>query len=274
MGEVYRARDSRLRRDVALKVLPPDFATDAERLQRFEQEAWAAGMLNHPNVVAVYDFGSHEGSPYVVSELLEGRTLREALKDGPLAPKKAIEVAVGAARGLAAAHAKGIVHRDLKPENVFLTRDGRVKVLDFGLAKLAPRERRAAASTPESTVAMFTEAGIVLGTAGYMSPEQVRGQETDHRSDIFSFGLILYEMLEGRRAFSGESSIEMMSAILKDEPPELSAAGKKLPPGVARVVEHCLEKEPGQRFQSAEDLIFALEAITGISEAGAASAAR
>jgi len=268
MGEVYRARDSRLRRDVAIKVLPPAFAADPDRLRRFEQEAWAAGMLNHPNLITVYDFGSFEGSPYVVIELLEGETLRQRLDAGPLPPRKAIEYAIQIARGLGAAHNKGIVHRDLKPANIFLTRDGHVKILDFGLAKLVVLP---AAASAGDTVLAQTEPGIVLGTLGYISPEQLRGQAADHRSDIFAFGLILYELVTGKHAFSGDTTVEMMNAILKDEPPDFGAVGRAIPPGLERVASHCLEKNPEDRFQSARDLGFALEALTGASDTVAPS---
>ncbi len=265
MGEVYRARDARLRRDVAIKVLPPAFSRDSDRLRRFEQEAWAAGMLNHPNLITVYDLGSHEGSPYVVIELLEGETLRQRIDAGPLPARKAIDFGTQIARGLAAAHQKGIVHRDLKPENVFLTRDGHVKILDFGLAKLITP---LAAAAPGDTAIAQTLPGLVVGTIGYMSPEQVRGQPADHRADIFAFGIIVFEMLTGKQAFSGESSVEMMNAILKEEPPDFAAAGRRVPPALERVVSHCLEKNPDDRFQSARDLGFALEALTSPSDPG------
>lgn len=266
MGEVYRARDARLRRDVAIKVLPPAFSQDSDRLRRFEQEAWAAGMLNHPNLITVYDFGSHEGSPYVVIELLEGETLRQRIDAGPLPLRKAIDIAIQIARGLAAAHQKNIVHRDLKPENIFITRDGHVKILDFGLAKLiAP----VAAAAPGDTAIAKTLPGLVVGTVGYMSPEQVRGQQADHRADIFAFGIILFEMLTGKQPFAGESSVEMMNAILKEEPRDFSAVGRRVPPALERVVSHCLEKNPDDRFQSARDLSFALEALTSLSDPGA-----
>ena len=261
MGEVYRARDERLKRDVAIKVLPGSFATDPDRLRRFEQEAQAAGALNHPNITAVYDIGHHEGSPYVVQELLEGETLRSRLVEGPLAARKAVDYALQIAHGLAAAHEKGIAHRDLKPENLFVTKDGRVKILDFGLAKLIP-EREGSDVTNLTTAAPGTEPGVVLGTLGYMSPEQVRGKPTDHRSDIFSFGAILYEMLSGRRAFQGDSAADTMSAILMKEPPDLSAAERDIPAGLERIVRHCLEKSPGERFHSAHDLAFDLESLS------------
>jgi Tol biopolymer transport system component len=271
MGEVYRAKDPRLGREVAIKVLPPSFSTDADRLRRFEQEARAAGILNHPNITAVYDIGSVDDAPYVVTELLEGETLRSALSGGALAPRRAIDYAVQIARGLAAAHGKGIVHRDLKPENLFVTRDGRVKILDFGLAKLTqPEDSSAQTNLPTATAG--TEPGVVLGTLGYMSPEQVRGRPADARSDIFSFGTILYEMLSGKRAFHGDSAADTMSAILREDPPELSATNQSINPGLDRVVRHCLEKTPEQRFHSAHDLAFDLEALSGLS--GATSAHR
>jgi hypothetical protein len=260
MGEVYRAHDRRLARDVAVKVLPPAFRTSSEWLERFEQEARAAGALAHPNILAVHDIGRHDGAPYVVSELLEGATLRERLQSGPLPTRKAIEYAIQIAHGLAAAHDRGIVHRDIKPENLFLTRDGRVKILDFGLAKLVP-----AALADQTTVPMQTHPGSVLGTVGYMSPEQVRGQSADHRSDVFSFGAVLYEMLSGRRAFRGDSNADTMSAILHQDPPELAATGHPLPPALDQIVRHCLEKNAGERFQSAHDLAFNLEALSGMS---------
>src|SRR5713101_1864474 len=209
MGEVYRARDSRLGREVAIKILPAAFSADPDRLRRFEQEARAAGALNHSNILVIYDIGPENGSPYLVSELLEGETLQSRLADGPLAPRKAIDYALGIAKGLAAAHQKKIVHRDLKPANLFLTKDGRVKILDFGLAKLTP-SRESEGKTSLLTQPMDTDPGVVMGTAAYMSPEQVRGQAVDHRSDIFSFGVILYEMLTGQRAFQGDSSVETM----------------------------------------------------------------
>jgi len=264
MGEVYRARDTRLGRDVAIKVLTSSLSQDADRLRRFEQEAKAAGVLNHPNLTAVYDVGSHDGMPYVVQELLEGETLRSAIASGRLPRRKAMEYALQLAQGLAAAHEKGIVHRDLKPENVFVTNEGRLKILDFGLAKLAPREP-ASTSTAIPTETAGTEPGVVMGTLGYMSPEQVRGQAADARSDIFSFGAILYEMLSGQRAFRGGSAADTMSAILKEDPPDLSAASRGVSPGLERVVRHCLEKQPEQRFRSAHDLAFALQEVASDS---------
>ena len=264
MGEVYRAHDTRLKREVAIKVLPPSFSADPDRLRRFELEAEATGRLNHPNILAIYDVGTHDGAPYVVSELLEGETLRDLLAAGPLAPRRAIEHARGLASGLAAAHEKGIVHRDLKPENVFVTSDGRVKILDFGLAKLTQRESSAAEQSALTT-SPGTEPGVVMGTVGYMSPEQVRGAPTDHRSDLFSFGAILFEMFSGRRAFRGDSSVETMNAILKEEPPELAGTGRSVPPGIDRILRHALEKNPAMRFQSARDMGFDLESLSETS---------
>ena len=263
MGEVYRARDARLNRDVAIKILPASFSVDPERLQRFAQESRAAAALNHPNILSIYDIGEDRGAPYVVSELLEGETLRDRLREGALSSRKAIEYAQQIARGLAAAHEKGIVHRDLKPENLFITNDGHAKILDFGLAKFIRPETVASDNT--ATVQVATEAGTVLGTAGYMSPEQVRGKEADPRSDIFAFGAILYEMLSGKRAFHGDSAADTMSAILKEEPPELSETNRNVSPALERIVRHCLEKNPAERFQSARDVAFNLEALTDIS---------
>ncbi|HTO75344.1 MAG TPA: protein kinase [Thermoanaerobaculia bacterium] len=273
MGEVYRAKDPRLGRDVAIKVLPASFSADPDRLRRFEQEARAAGILNHPNITAVYDIGSNasDGAPYVVSELLEGETLRSALAGGRLSPRRATDYALQIAHGLAAAHEKGIVHRDLKPENLFVTKDGRVKILDFGLAKLTHTEEGSQA-TNLPTATAGTEPGVVLGTLGYMAPEQVRGKPADARSDLFSFGAILYEMLAGKRAFHGDSAADTMSAILREDPPDLSATNQAVSPGLERIVRHCLEKSPEQRFHSAHDVAFALEALTGISQPSAAGA--
>jgi len=262
MGEVYRARDTRLDREVAFKVLPAAYSTDADRLRRFEQEACAAGKLNHPNVLTVYDVGVHGGAPYIVTELLEGEELRAQLRQGAVPQRRALDYAQQIANGLAAAHAKDIVHRDLKPENIFVTSDGRVKILDFGLAKLkAP----VSGSTVETAQALSTSPGVVMGTAGYMSPEQVRGHDTDGRADIFALGVILYEMLSGRRPFSGESAVEVMNAILNEDPPDLSEANAKITPVLARIVQRCLEKKPEQRFQSASDLGFALEMLSATS---------
>jgi len=272
MGEVYRARDSRLGREVAIKVLPATFSKDPDRLRRFEHEARAAGVLNHPNITAVYDVGSAEGSPYVVTELLEGETLRIRIATGALSTRKATDYAIQIARGLAAAHEKGIVHRDLKPENLFVTKDGRAKILDFGLAKLTHSES-GAPLTEVPTETRGTEPGVVMGTVGYMSPEQVRGQAADQRSDMFAFGAILYEMLSGQRAFSGGSAADTMSAILKEEPPGLLITNQNVSPGLERIVRHCLEKNPDERFHSAHDLAFDLEALSGISGPRAAAAA-
>jgi serine/threonine protein kinase/Tol biopolymer transport system component len=269
MGEVYRARDSRLNRDVAVKVLPHSFAEDPERLRRFTLEAQSAGSLNHPNILAIYDLGTHDGMPYIVSELLEGETLRKRLSAGKLGAAKAIDFARQIASGLAAAHARGIVHRDIKPENLFVTRDGRVKILDFGLAKA--RQPREGGET--QTAGHDTNPGAVLGTAAYMSPEQVRGETVDHRSDIFSFGCVLYEMLGSKIAFQRNSSVETMSAILKEHPPELAAEDGALPPAMDRLTQHCLEKNPDERFQSARDIAFDLETFSHLSQTGTAKAA-
>ena len=269
MGEVYRARDSRLGRDVAIKVLPSLFSADSERLRRFEQEARAAAALNHPNILAVHQMGTYEGAPYLVSELLEGETLREQIRRGRLLVRKAIDYGVQIARGLAAAHEKGIVHRDLKPENLFVTKDGRVKILDFGLAKLTQPQSNSERSAP--TLTAETEEGVVMGTVGYMAPEQVRGQTADYRADIFAFGAILYEMLAGKRAFQKPTSPETMSAILNEDPPSISEVTTSIPPALQRVVHRCLEKSPEQRFQSASDLAFALDALSEHSGAAAPS---
>src|SRR6202790_143197 len=267
MGEVYRARDTRLGRDVAIKVLPEALANDADRLRRFEQEARTIAALNHPNILGIHDIGTQETRRYLVSELLEGQTLREALEHGALPVKRVIEYAQGIAKGLAAAHEKGIVHRDLKPENIFVTRDGRVKVLDFGLAKLVqPEEDSDAAVTMTSPA---TVPGMVMGTIGYMSPEQVKGAASDARSDIFSFGAVLYEMLTGKRAFKRDTAAETMTAILREEPPELTETGWPGPIGLQRILGRCLEKNVERRFQSASDLAFAIEALSGTSTSAA-----
>src|SRR3989442_10514844 len=274
MGEVYRARDTRLGRDVAVKVLPSSYSDDKERLQRFEQEACAASALNHPNILIVHDIGTHDGSPYIVSELLEGETLRQRMSglgahasSVPVAQRKAIDSALQIAHGLAAAHEKGIVHRDLKPDNVFITKDGRVKILDFGIAKLTqPDATRSQTDIPTRRV--DTGPGVVLGTVGYMSPEQVRGQAVDHRSDLFSFGAILYEMLSGRRAFHGETAADTMSAILREESPELPETNRGIAPGLEHIVQHCLEKNPEERFQSAHDIAFDLQLLSGQTPSG------
>ena len=261
MGEVYRARDSRLDREVAIKVLPEFLSSDPDRLPRFEQEARAAAALNHPNILAIHQMGTYEGMPYLVLELLEGETLRESLRYGPVPLRKTIEYGVQIAHGMTAAHEKGIIHRDLKPENLFVTRDGRLKILDFGLAKLTQVE---AATVDGATVTVpeRTDPGHVLGTVGYMCPEQVRGQATDHRSDIFALGAVLYEMLTGKRAFHKPTSADTMSAILNEDPPAISQIVANIPPALQRVVHRCLEKNPEQRFQSASDLAFALQGLS------------
>jgi hypothetical protein len=259
MGEVYRARDPRLGRTVAIKILPSSASADPSRRHRFEHEARAAGLLNHPNVLAIYDVGDSHGAPFLVTELLEGETLRERLHVGALPVRKAADHALQVARGLTAAHDKGIVHRDLKPENLFLTKDGIVKILDFGLARLEHPPERGSGVT--ATMPSGTDAGTVMGTAGYMSPEQVRGETADHRSDLFSLGAVLYEMVTGRRAFHRDSSVETLNAILKEEPEELPS-DLRIPPALDRIVRHCIEKKPEERFQSARDLAFALEALS------------
>jgi len=299
MGEVYHARDKRLGRDVALKVLPNDFADSSDRLRRFEQEARTLAGLNHPNLLVIHDTGVHEGQPYLVSELLAGKTLREQLDSGALSIRRAVECAVQIAQGLAAAHSSGVVHRDLKPENLFLTNDGRVKILDFGLAKLRgpspvlrsssprdvsqatgpgdPQPASAEAPTVRDRLAPHvmdsTQPGMVLGTPPYMAPEQVRGEPADHRADLFAFGCVLYEMLSGLRAFRRNTTVETMTAILNDEPPELSLTKPELPPGLDRILHRCLEKQTERRFQSATDLAFALESLSGTSHAALPSMA-
>jgi serine/threonine protein kinase/Tol biopolymer transport system component len=268
MGEVYRARDTRLNRSVAIKVLPEALAHDRDRLRRFEHEARAIAALNHPNILALHDIGLQEGTPYVVSELLEGSTLREQLANGSLSTRKAIEYAGQIARGLSAAHAEGVVHRDLKPENIFITRDGRLKILDFGLAKSLSES----GVLGNSTISNETEPGVVLGTAGYMSPEQVRGESVNHLSDIFSFGVVLYEMLSGRRAFKRNTNVETMNAILNEDLPELSTLQPKIPRALSRIVRRCLEKNPEERFYSARDLAFALDGVSEVSSSPATPA--
>jgi Tol biopolymer transport system component len=269
MGEVYRARDPRLGREVAIKVLPEDSTADPERLRRFELEARAVGALSHPNLLAVFDTGRHEGAPFVVFELLEGETLRARLGGKALAPATALDYAIQIARGLAAAHEKGVVHRDLKPENLFVTRDGRVKILDFGLAKLRPPLDPGDVDAETRTAAVSTGAHTILGTVGYMSPEQVRRSPVDHRSDIFSFGSVLYEMLAGNRPFRGGTEPETMTAILNQDPPPLTEATGKVPVTLERIGSHCLEKRPEDRFQSTRDLVFDLEALAQAGTAGA-----
>lgn len=269
MGQVYCARDVRLARDVAIKVLPSFLTRDPERLQRFEQEARAAAALNHPNIVAVYQMGVFQGAPFLVTELLQGSNLRELMRSGPISWRTAVDYGVQVAHGLSAAHSKGIIHRDLKPENVFVTQDGRAKILDFGLAKLA-------GPSPAGAAGPLTEAGIVMGTVGYMSPEQVRGQALDYRSDFFAFGAIVYEMLCGHRAFQRPTPADSMSAILNEDPPGLSQLSTAVPAGLQRAVRRCLEKIPEKRFQSASDLAFALDALSdsGMSAAIGASSPR
>jgi hypothetical protein len=273
MGEVYRAHDARLDREVAIKVLPAAFADDADRRARFEREARAIAALSHPNILAIFDTGettsgvssdgdSTESRPsrslYVVTELLAGETLRERLITGALPVKKATDIAVQIARGLAAAHDKGVVHRDLKPENVFLLRDGQVKILDFGLARHAP-----SSSGATETTAALTDPGVVMGTVGYMAPEQVRGQHVDVRADLFALGAVLYEILSGRRAFQRDTAAETLTAILREDPPDFGGSSASLPPALDRIVRHCLEKSPAERFQTARDVAFALEALSG-----------
>ena len=272
MGEVYRAHDSVLRREVAIKVLPPLASQDPDRLRRFQQEAQAAAALNHPNILAVHQLGTYEGVPYLVSELLEGDTLRQLFQRGLLPVRKAIDFGVQIAHGLAAAHEKAIIHRDLKPENLFVTKDGRIKILDFGLAKLMLMQTQPEPDGNAPTMTRGTDPGMVMGTAGYMSPEQIRGKAVDHRTDIFAFGAILYEMLTGTRAFHRSTSAETMTAILNDEPPSISQLVQSTPPGLQRVVHRCVEKNPEQRFQSAADLAFALEAISESGISGPVSA--
>ena len=257
MGEVYRARDPVLKRDVAIKVLPQFVSQDPDRMRRFQQEAQAAAALNHPNILAVYQLGTFEGTTYLVSELLDGGTLREELTHGALPARKAIDYGVQIAHGLAAAHHKGIVHRDLKPENIFITREARAKILDFGLAKLTLPEDGDTVTQHEQTTP-----GQVLGTAGYMAPEQVRGETVDHRADIFAFGAILYELVTRQRAFKKPTSAETMTAILHEDPPAIALTTEGISPGLLRIVQRCLEKKPERRFQSASDLAFALEALS------------
>lgn len=271
MGEVYRARDTRLGRDVALKILPDSLARDNDRMHRFEQEARAVAALNHPNILAIFDTGQNNGSPFLVSELLEGETLREVLDGGALPQRKTLDYGVQIAQGLAAAHEKGIVHRDLKPENIFVTRDGRIKILDFGLAKLA---QSGPVSDSVTLTHSHTAAGVVMGTASYMAPEQVRGDAVDARTDIFAFGAVLFEMLSGTRAFRRDTTAETMTAVLKEDPPELSDPGRAISPALDRIVRRCLEKSPEQRFQSAKDLSFALGALSGSDTGSASGAAR
>ena len=271
MGEVYRARDANLGRDVAVKVLPADLADNPEALVRFEREARAVAQLSHPNILAIHDFGRQGETAYAVMELLEGETLRARLANGALPARKAADLAVQIAEGLAAAHEKGIVHRDLKPENVFVTHEGRVKLLDFGLAKRLGSPLVPGSST--LSVERHTDAGTVMGTVAYMSPEQVRGEPVDHRSDIFSFGAVLYEMLAGRQGFGRETAAESMTAILKEDPPEITASAFGPSPALERIVRHCLEKKPGERFQSARDIAFDLQVLSGSAVASGTTGA-
>ncbi|HET6348302.1 MAG TPA: protein kinase, partial [Candidatus Krumholzibacteria bacterium] len=264
MGEVYRARDTHLGRDVAIKILPAEVSSNAERMSRFEHEARTLSAMNHPNLATLFELGSFEGAPYMVMELIDGETLRTTLDSaqGALRPRRALEIAVQIAQGLSAAHGEGVIHRDLKPENILITQDGRVKILDFGLAKLMAAPAKG--DDISRTLAHETEPGVVMGTVGYMSPEQVRGGTIDHRSDIFSLGVVLYEMLSGQRAFQAPTSAEIMTAILHADPPALDS-GLQLSPSIERIVRRCLEKEPQRRFQSAHDLAYALEAVKDLS---------
>lgn len=268
MGEVYRARDTNLDRDVAIKVLPEHMARDPETLRRFKREAKAVATLSHPNILAIHEFGEQRGVAFAVTELLEGQTLREMLQSGPLSSERAVSLALQMASGLAAAHKKGVVHRDLKPENLFLTHEGRLKILDFGLAKVEVPPGTATGGGESATFSRFTTPGTVLGTVGYMSPEQARGLEADHRSDIFSFGALLYEMLGGERAFQGDFAMEMISSILKDDPPELP---EHVPFPLKRIVSRCLVKDRQGRFQSIRDIAFALETVSDIQEGSSAT---
>lgn len=263
MGEVYRARDPRLGREVALKVLPPSFSSDTDRLRRFEREARAVAVLNHPNIVAIFDIGTAEGAPYIVSELLQGETLRTRLDRGRLPVTDAVVYASQLASGLAAAHAKGIIHRDLKPENLFLTREGWLKILDFGLAKLAPPVGESLG--PTVTLEEGTVPGMLMGTVGYMSPEQVRGQELDHRSDIFALGTIFYEMLSGKRAFHAATAADSLAAILNQNPPSLVGTDPNITPELDRIIRRAVEKSPDERFQSAKEVAVALEALSEVA---------
>jgi serine/threonine protein kinase/Tol biopolymer transport system component len=265
MGEVYRARDTRLKRDVAVKILPESFCTDQSRLARFQLEAQSASALNHPNILTVYDIGANGQAPYLVSEMLEGESLAARLRNGKLSVARAVDFARQIASGLAAAHAKGIIHRDIKPDNLFITKDGRIKILDFGLARITVQS----VDTHESTRTAITEEGTITGTVPYMSPEQVRGRPVDRRSDIFSFGCVFYEMLTGQQPFRKDTPSDTMAAILKDEPPEISSVHGSLPPALERIVQHCLEKDPDARFQSAQDVVFALETLSQTSQPAA-----
>ena len=265
MGEVYRAHDSRLHREVAVKILPAHVADDPDRRARFDRESRAVAALSHPNILAIFDVGVAGSVTYAVTELLEGESLREHVTRGPLPVRKALEIAVQVARGLSAAHDKGIVHRDLKPENVFILSDGRAKILDFGLAQTAP---------DAAVTATGTEPGVVMGTVGYMAPEQVRAQPADARTDLFSLGVVLHEMLSGRRAFQRDTPAESMTAILREDPPELLVTRSDISPALDRIVRHCVEKNPTERFQTARDVAFALEALSGSTASGMSGAAR
>ena len=260
MGEVYSAHDPRLDRQVAVKVLPSTALDDPTRLGRFEREARSTGALNHPNIVAIYDVGQHQGVPFIVTELLEGSTLRQRLREGDVTVRRAVEYGIQIAEGLAAAHSKGIIHRDLKPENVFVTRDEHIKILDFGLAKLRQPSTRLAASE-QVTQTVETEVGAIVGTLGYMSPEQLHGKAADHRSDIFAFGALMYEMLSGRRAFAGDSKANVVAAILRDDPPAFSEFSRPVPIQLEQLIRRCLDKRPEGRFESAHDVALALRAI-------------
>jgi Tol biopolymer transport system component len=260
MGEVFRARDERLGRDVALKLIRPASSNNPDHLRRFEQEARAAAALNHPNILAIYDVGFEGTTPYIVSELLEGKNLRQRLCEGPIPMRESADYALQIAQGLIAAHDKPIVHRDLKPENLFLTRDGRIKILDFGVAKLQPSAEE---NRPIEDLTTVTKQGTVIGTFAYMSPEQLRGKTVDHRSDIFSFGAILYELMAGSRAFRGETDVDTMTAVLREEPAAVKLEEAAIPAGYQDIIRHCLEKDPENRFQSAKDLVFALQTLSG-----------
>ncbi|HEV3204290.1 MAG TPA: serine/threonine-protein kinase, partial [Gemmataceae bacterium] len=260
MGEVYRARDSRLGREVAIKVLPEKYAQDADRLARFEREARAVATLEHPNILVLHDVGTEQGITYAVMELLEGETLRSQMSQSPLPWRKVLEIGTAITEGLGAAHAKGIIHRDLKPENIFLCADGRVKILDFGLARM---EKTASPLVETGSYeSRETDTGTVMGTVGYMAPEQVTGKAVDARTDLFALGCVLYEMLSGRRAFPGGTAAEVQAAILRDDPLPLSKSSQECPPGFERLIRHCLEKKPESRFQSARDLVFALRDLS------------
>ncbi len=262
MGEVFRARDERLGRDVALKLIRPASSDNPDHLRRFEQEARAAAALNHPNILAIYDVGFEGSVPYIVSELLSGKNLRQRFEQGRLTVREAADYALQIAHGLTAAHERLIVHRDLKPENLFLTTDGRIKILDFGVAKLqTPREN----DRSLESMATVTKHGAMVGTVAYMSPEQLRGKSVDHRSDIFSFGAILYEMMSGTRAFCGETEVDTMTAVLREEPANTKLETAEVAPGYQDIIQHCLEKNPENRFQSAKDLAFALQTLSASS---------